>query len=111
MMVVPAPRAICPLSSSESRPMTVRVVINMTNAKLTTANSPTVRVRENISCFGIGVLLTSDCQCLHSRECGLHARFTVNLVQASIMDQGRWHDEWEEVWKRSKMVTPTILGI
>src|SRR5438477_12439810 len=57
MMVVPAPRAIPPLSLSESRPKTVRVESGTANTKPATANTPTITGREYLSCLGIGVLL------------------------------------------------------
>src|SRR5258708_6611943 len=57
MMVVPAPRAICPLSFSEFRPKTVRVESSAANTKPATANAPTITGREDLNCPGMGVLL------------------------------------------------------
>src|SRR5207245_4995962 len=57
MMVVPAPRAICPLSFSESRPKTVRVESSTANTKPATANTPTITMREYLRCPCMGVLL------------------------------------------------------
>src|SRR6266851_5912586 len=57
MMVVPAPRAIRPLSFSESRPKTVRVESSTANTKPATANTPTITGREYLSCPCMGVLL------------------------------------------------------
>src|SRR5580704_11186276 len=57
MMVVPAPRAIRPLSFSESRPKTVRVESSTANTKPATANAPTITGREDLRCPCMGVLL------------------------------------------------------
>src|SRR5260370_20907014 len=57
MMVVPAPRAIPPLSFSESRPKTVRVESSTANIKPATANTPTITGRKFLRYPGMGVLL------------------------------------------------------